>query len=64
MRQRFAAALILAASALIQSCGQTGPLYMPDTPPPSSDDAAAAGSQDKTETATEAAAEAAPTPVN
>ena len=64
MRQRFAAALmILAASALMQSCGQTGPLYMPDKPAPSGG-AAAAGAQDRPETATEAAAEADPTPVN
>ncbi|TXS94242.1 lipoprotein [Parahaliea maris] len=41
MRQLFAAFLFLAVSALLQGCGQTGPLYMPDQPPADEDSEAA-----------------------
>ncbi len=62
MRQPIAPALLLAASALIQSCGQTGPLYMPDRPPPGP--GATQTSQDPTATSGDAATNAGPTPAN
>ncbi|WP_157976661.1 LPS translocon maturation chaperone LptM [Parahaliea mediterranea] len=60
MRQPFAPALLLAASALIQSCGQTGPLYMPDQPPPGAQAGAADAGQGPTATTPDTTPDASP----